>query len=426
MEDSDWIEQFSRDFEGTRIAHSEPTESAVGDSDDEDDFVDVDDSDYRQSDAEDEGDEDFANDPVHIPDNEEAEVAMEAERIVNQIDEQLTRPSKQTLTEGGEDGSTSDKGKKKKTKEKQPPRISLAEKQHEEAIRVLGYDPKVRKDAWRNCGLFPDADSDDDDDEEEEEMVSETNRPLSELTLSQKEKSLSKTMDLESAINVDPQRYAEIERTFQKIREEEERRLIEQKQKQVDRIYDTGHQCVLCWFGDNGEDPVEADDWNRLAALWMHNRSMTSRDERAMIVAAYYRTHIYEPMRRQGKVIGLLTPQMAADHFTLHFQDPKSRQLDILRSLEVLRRRIDNKVMKTNSVTGESVPDSEQIKNMDVVVKLQERVYRWDTDKMACGNITKWRVSQEKLQSVFSLHRQFKFSHAPTRTSFKQRKNRLR
>lgn len=190
----------------------------------------------------------------------------------------------------------------------------------------------------------------------------------------------------------------------------------------MEQIYETGDYCFLCWWGDNGEDAVRADVWNKMVSLWMENIHWMGEEEAACTVSEYQYEHIVAPMRADGKRVGDFPPAMVLEHFTMHVLDPRLEAAAALRDLKLLRREILKSIRKTNAVTGDTCIDKDQISNLKNTMAMMRDIYAWPVKKMQFY-VPEYRIDSKETKSLFSLHRNFEY--APKDTS-KRRKRAVR
>ncbi len=262
-----------------------------------------------------------------------------------------------------------------------PRNISVQEIELKRTEKELGFNPKIRKEGWKNTSLFSTQflgdDDDDDDDDDNDEF-------------------------------------------------ENELEILDDDDDDDDgKNYKNGKYCFLCFWGDNGEDPVREDPFNEMIQIWMDNVHCCGEEELAVAISEFQYQRIYIPMRAKGKKVGLFPYETVLEHFNIHVTDPRFEAFSIIRSLKLLRREIEKNLKKVNVHTREIVIDKDQVSNYDKCINMMERVYKWDVKKMI-GFVDKWRIDTQKTKSVFSLQRQFEFTTTTTTTANTNGGNRKR
>lgn len=98
--------------------------------------------------------------------------------------------------------------------------------------------------------------------------------------------------------------------------------------------------------------------------------------------AIYYYNHIFRPM---GGRTYFLRPQEVFDHFFGGecIVEPRFTQAVLIRSLRKAHRVVEKGVRERNALTGEERSDRHQVKALCDLAVAMERVYKWDTKKMA-------------------------------------------
>lgn len=253
---------------------------------------------------------------------------------------------------------------------------SYQERRAEQVRKTLGYDPIARDKGWRLTPLYRNGgDGDDDDDDNDDSRM--------------------KGKGVEG-----------------------------DEEDPMQSVYNTEDYCFLCAWYDAGEDAVEANEFTEMIAIWMQNVWSMNEETRAFAVSEFQRTRIYEPMRAKGMRIGRFTPEMALEHFTLHVHEPNTEQASILRDLKELRRTQMKCITKTNSATGEVAIDKDGIANMRTITQMIRDVSSWKP-KNQPNYCPEFAITPEKMRSVFSLHRRFRFDPDTERKKKRLKQTRL-
>jgi hypothetical protein len=131
--------------------------------------------------------------------------------------------------------------------------------------------------------------------------------------------------------------------------------------------------CWLCWHagGDDAEGEGEEGIVETINRIFSDNVTTMNEDDLCLMISEYYRQTVYEPALRIGRQCRELTPRAVKDHVRLCVLDPRLQAVRELRRIELWKKLIMRAGCKVNGVTGEFVPDPQQVRAYALMERLR-------------------------------------------------------
>lgn len=160
-----------------------------------------------------------------------------------------------------------------------------------------------------------------------------------------------------------------------------------------EEVHDDGCKCALCRYGDGGSGEAHSVI-QRMQEIDSQLVGKVRDDEIYSLQADLYRTHVKEPLQRQGIEAPDVTAETCRSHFSKHRMNMKRMVGSEISFVNAMQKHVRREnILSRNNVTGRTKVDNGAIKQWIALSK-----HKLDLIKYYKGPLSKEKAS--KTQSI--------------------------